>query len=94
MKPANIQNRTMTTAFNNTTSTLPSTTHNNTPCISLRVIFCVIAFLAVFGNLMVVAVLVKNRILRRHASAVVILSLAITDMLTGKQKQELKNRFG
>ncbi|KAK3737075.1 hypothetical protein QZH41_013877 [Actinostola sp. cb2023] len=67
-------------ATNNTTTPLPG---YHPSCMVIRVTFGFIAFMAIFGNVLVVMVLVKNRILRRHASAVVLLSLAIVDMATG-----------
>ncbi|XP_031572459.1 QRFP-like peptide receptor isoform X2 [Actinia tenebrosa] len=80
-------NTTVQMSSNNTSTSAPPNTNrdNNTSCMAmaLRVTFAIIAFLAVFGNFLVVVVLVKNRILKRHASAVVIFCLAVCDMATG-----------
>lgn len=61
----------------------PSNDHTG---ITLQVVFGIIAFLAVFGNLMFCIVLLRKRFLLKKPYNVLLLVLAVTDMLTGRKK--------
>lgn len=55
----------------------------------LRVLFGVIGVTAVLGNLLLVVVIVKSRSMLKTPYNVLVLSLAVTDLITGKRNGTL-----
>lgn len=68
----------------NTTDSAGNKTRVDYSRTALRVIFGVIALLAVFGNGLVCAVILRYRRMLKNSYNLMILYLAFTDMFTGK----------
>ena len=58
--------------------------------LSQRLFFAAVAILSITGNLFFIALIVRNRKLMKNAYHWILLSLAITDMMTGKSKHSNK----
>ena len=55
--------------------------------LSQRLFFAAVAIFSFTGNLFFVVLIVRNRKLMKNAYHVILLSLAITDMMTGKKSK-------
>lgn len=73
-------------AYNTTTASPDMHMHDDSgePHLALRVSMGIIAVLSICGNGLLIVVLLRNRALLRSSYNVLILSLAVTDMTTGK----------
>ena len=76
----------------NTTDSAGNKTHVDYSRTALRVTFGVIALLAVLGNGLVCAVILRCRRMLQNSYNLMILSLAFTDMFTGKM-HVIKTKF-
>lgn len=76
-----IKNMTPTTNYSDLAVNKSRIDHSQT---SLRVIFGVIASLALLGNALVCAVILRSRAMLKNSYNLMILALAFTDLSTGK----------
>ena len=78
--------------MNNTDLAVNQSRIDNTR-ISLRVTFGVIAALALLGNALVCAVILRSRTMLKNSYNLMILALAFTDMFTGMSIECVKTQY-